>query len=124
MPADAEEVRELRTAARVGARDRPSPASGGPHEHNTVRDPRAARRFCQAIGGNAHLAPRAAEVDQNLLFPHQAIEHLARAGFLGLCVPSAYGGTGADALAFVLTIEELAKACASTAFALVAHAAA
>ncbi len=72
----------------------------------------------------AHLAPRAAEVDQNLLFPHQAIEHLARAGFLGLCVPSAYGGTGADALAFVLTIEELAKACASTAFALVAHAAA
>lgn len=72
----------------------------------------------------AHLAPRAAEVDQNLLFPHQAIEHLARAGFLGLCVPVAYGGAGADALAFVLALEELAKACASTAFALVAHAAA
>lgn len=72
----------------------------------------------------AHLAPRAAETDHGLLFPQEAIGHLARAGFLGLCIPSAYGGAGADALAFVLTIEEFAKACASTAFALVAHAAA
>ena len=72
----------------------------------------------------AHLTPRAAETDQGLLFPQESIEHLARAGFLGLCVPVAYGGAGADALAFVLALEELAKACASTAFALVAHAAA
>lgn len=72
----------------------------------------------------AHLAPRAAEMDQGLLFPHEAIEHLGRAGFLGLCVPPGHRGAGADALAFVLAIEELAKACPSTAFALVAHAAA
>ena len=72
----------------------------------------------------AHLAPRAAEIDQGLLFPDESIEHLARAGFLGLCVPERYGGTGADTLAFVLATEELAKACASTAFSLVAHAAA
>jgi butyryl-CoA dehydrogenase len=72
----------------------------------------------------AHLTPRAAEIDRDLLFPHEAIEHLARAGFLGLCVPSQYGGAGTDTLAFVLAIEEFAKACASTAFALVAHAAA
>jgi len=72
----------------------------------------------------AHLAPRAAEVDQGLLVPDESIEHLGRAGFLGLCVPERYGGTGADTLAFVLATEELAKACASTAFSLVAHAAA
>lgn len=72
----------------------------------------------------AHLAPRAAEIDQSNLFSHEGIEHLARAGFLGLCVPPQYGGAWTDTLAFVLAIEELAKACASTAFSLVAHAAA
>lgn len=72
----------------------------------------------------AHLAPRAAETDLCNLFPQEAIGHLARAGFLGLCIPSTYGGAGADALTFVLAIEELAKACASTAFALVVHSAA
>ncbi len=71
-----------------------------------------------------YLAPRAAEIDQSLLFPHAAMGHLAQAGFLGLCVPSRYGGAGADGLAFVLAIEELAKTCASTALALVVHAAA
>ncbi|MBI4537451.1 MAG: acyl-CoA dehydrogenase family protein [candidate division NC10 bacterium] len=72
----------------------------------------------------AHLAPRAAEIDQGILFPQEAIGHLAQAGFLGLCVPSRYGGVGAGTFAFVLATEELAKACASTGFALVTHAAA
>ncbi len=72
----------------------------------------------------SHVAPRTSEIDQDSLFPHEAIGHLAHAGFLGLCVPSEFGGTGGDALAFVLAIEELAKVCASTALALVAHAAA
>lgn len=71
-----------------------------------------------------HLAPQAAEIDQRLLFPEEAIAHLAQAGFLGLFVPPRYGGAGADALSFVLAIEEIAKACASTAFSIVAHAAA
>ena len=34
---------------------------------------------------------------------------------LGMMVPEEYGGAGADALSFILALEELARVCASTA---------
>ena len=39
---------------------------------------------------------------------------LGRAGYLGINVPEEYGGAGADALATVLVIEEVARACVSS----------
>jgi isovaleryl-CoA dehydrogenase len=40
------------------------------------------------------IAPQAADVDAASHFPHAAMDALAQAGFLGLTVPSEYGGMG------------------------------
>jgi acyl-CoA dehydrogenase len=59
--------------------------------------------------------PRAAEVDRDHRFPHEAVLAAREAGLMGLLVPREYGGAGMDALGFAICIEELARACASTA---------
>lgn len=61
------------------------------------------------------IAPKAAEIDRQQRFPRQAIESLAKAGMLGVTVPTSWGGMGLDTMACTLMIEELASACASTA---------
>jgi alkylation response protein AidB-like acyl-CoA dehydrogenase len=46
---------------------------------------------------------------------------MAEMGLLGLVIPEAYGGSGADYLSYCLVIEQLARVCASTALGLAAH---
>ena len=59
--------------------------------------------------------PLAAEIDRDHRFPQEAIEAATESGLMGVLIPREYGGAGLDALAFVICIEELAQACASTA---------
>ena len=63
---------------------------------------------------NEHIAPRAAEYDRTREFPWENIKKLAELGLMGVTVPEEYGGSGMDSLAYVLVIEELSRACAST----------
>lgn len=70
------------------------------------------------------LAPKAAEIDNTGAFPWEGVKKLAEADLLGLAVPSEFGGVDVDTLSFVLVIEEIAKACASTGLIAVSHAAA
>ena len=67
------------------------------------------------------LAPRAVEVDRERAFPADGLQQLARAGLLGMTVPEAMGGGGADALSFVLAVEGIAQGCASTALLFLTH---
>ena len=67
------------------------------------------------------LAPRAAGVDREQIFPRYGLQKLAEAGFLGITVPEALGGGGSDTLSFVLFSEAIAQACASTALVSVTH---
>ncbi|MDQ3029699.1 MAG: acyl-CoA dehydrogenase family protein, partial [Actinomycetota bacterium] len=60
------------------------------------------------------IAPRAAEIDEKAEFPWDVKEVLASNGLLGLHVPEAYGGAGADTLTFALLVEEVARVCASS----------
>jgi alkylation response protein AidB-like acyl-CoA dehydrogenase len=60
------------------------------------------------------IAPRAAEVDRTAEFPWDVYEALVKADFHAVHIPVAYGGAGGDALAAVLVIEEVARACASS----------
>ena len=76
-------------------------------QHATFRD--AVRELAQGI-----VRPLAAEVDRDHRFPDEAIKAAAAAGLLGVLIPREYGGAGLDVMAFVLCIEELAQACAST----------
>ena len=39
---------------------------------------------------------------------------LAEMGFLGMMVPEEYGGSGLDTVSYVLAMEEVSRACAST----------
>jgi alkylation response protein AidB-like acyl-CoA dehydrogenase len=61
------------------------------------------------------IAPGVAEREKKEIFPREILDHLAEMGLLGMMVPEAYGGAGADALAYVLAVEELSRVCASTA---------
>jgi acyl-CoA dehydrogenase len=58
---------------------------------------------------------QAARVDREHRFPRESVRAAAELGLLGVLVPPEYGGAGLDHLAFVICIEELARACASTA---------
>jgi alkylation response protein AidB-like acyl-CoA dehydrogenase len=60
------------------------------------------------------IAVHAAEVDETESFPHDAYQALVAGDFHAPHLPEEYGGVGADALATVIVIEEVARACASS----------
>jgi alkylation response protein AidB-like acyl-CoA dehydrogenase len=60
------------------------------------------------------IAPRAADIDRSGEFPQDVYEALVKADMHAVHVPVEYGGAGGDALAAVIVIEEVARACASS----------
>ena len=71
---------------------------------------RAARDFATRI-----IAPRATEIDATEAFPRDILRGLADLGLMAINVPSDLGGAEAGAIAYALAIQEIARACASTA---------
>ncbi len=61
------------------------------------------------------VAPRAAEIDANAEYPWDLRKLFAEQDLLGLPFPTEYGGTGTGTLMLNVAIEEIARACASTA---------
>ncbi len=57
--------------------------------------------------------PIAAQLDAEARFPHETVKRMGELGLMGIAVPETYGGSGADTVACVLALEEIAKACAS-----------
>jgi len=68
----------------------------------------AARDFAQA-----ELKPGVIERDEHQKFPAEQIKKLGELGFLGMMVSPQYGGSGMDAISYVLVMEELSKIDAS-----------
>ncbi|GLZ12101.1 acyl-CoA dehydrogenase [Actinomadura sp. NBRC 104425] len=62
----------------------------------------------------AKIAPFAAQVDEESRFPQEALDALVQNDLHAVHIPEAYGGAGADALATVIVIEEVARVCASS----------
>jgi alkylation response protein AidB-like acyl-CoA dehydrogenase len=60
------------------------------------------------------IAPFAKAVDEESRFPQEAFEALQSADLAAAHVDSKYGGQGADALATVIIIEEVARVCGSS----------
>jgi butyryl-CoA dehydrogenase len=62
----------------------------------------------------AEVAPRAAEIDRAHRHPVELVHKMAELGLMGIAIPEAYGGAGIDTVAYVLALEEISRACAST----------
>ena len=52
------------------------------------------------------------EVEDTKVFPQEILKKMAQAGFFGIKVPVKYGGQGSDHLAYVVTVEEIARVSA------------
>ena len=78
-----------------------------PSEYNDLRD------SVRALAEN-EIAPHAAAVDEDHRYPQEAADALLKAGLSAAHVPTEFGGEGADALATVLIIEEVARVCGSS----------
>jgi len=76
-------------------------------EHREIR--KVVREIAEA-----KIAPHAAAVDEEARFPVEAAQALLETDFHAPHVPEQYGGAGADALATVLVIEEIARVCVSS----------
>ncbi|MGE3800976.1 MAG: acyl-CoA dehydrogenase [Candidatus Kapaibacterium sp.] len=74
--------------------------------HQMIRD--TARDFAQN-----EVAPTAIERDISGEFPHEAVKKLGELGFLGMMVSPEWGGSGLDAVSYVIAMEEISKVDAS-----------
>jgi alkylation response protein AidB-like acyl-CoA dehydrogenase len=68
----------------------------------------AARDFAQN-----ELKPGVIERDEHQKFPAEQVKMMGELGFLGMMVSPEYGGSGMDAISYVLVMEELSKVDAS-----------
>lgn len=75
-------------------------------EQQYVRD--VARKFA-----DERLFPHAGEFDKKAQLDRGVIKEMAQLGLMGVKVPEKYGGAGLDNLAYAISIEELARGCAS-----------
>lgn len=83
-------------------------------EQRAMRD--LVRKFAKE-----EVTPRAAEIDETDVFPRQLVEQMGELGLMGLPIPEAYGGVGADFLSYILAIEEISYACAALGVILAVH---
>ena len=60
------------------------------------------------------VAPIAAALDREERFPAEVVRRLGELGFMGMNVAPEFGGAGLDTVSYVLAMEEISRACAST----------
>ncbi len=76
-------------------------------QHKMIRD--AARDFARA-----EVAPGASARDAEGKYPAEVVKKMGELGFMGVFVPEKWGGAGMDVFAYILALEEISVACAST----------
>ena len=81
---------------------------------DALRD--AVRDFAQS-----EIAPRAAAIDKNDLFPADLWQKMGAIGVLGITVSEQYGGAGMGYLAHMVAMEEISRASASVGLSYGAH---
>ena len=65
--------------------------------------------------------PYAIDTDENEAFPEEIVKKMQKFGFMGIPIPKEYGGQGCDPLTYIMCVEEMAKACGTTAVVLSGH---
>jgi alkylation response protein AidB-like acyl-CoA dehydrogenase len=80
----------------------------------------ALRRLVRDFAEN-EVAPLAMQIDKEHRVPHETMRKLGEIGLLGVCFPQEYGGMGAGEIGYCILMEELGRACTSTATNVGAH---
>ena len=88
--------------------------------HELSDDQRAIRDLAKQFA-DERIAPHAAGWDREHHFPRELFREMGELGLMGVCVPEAYGGAGADYLSYVLVMEELSRADAGVGVTLAVH---
>ncbi|MBP1744838.1 MAG: acyl-CoA dehydrogenase [Firmicutes bacterium] len=85
-----------------------------------TKEQELARQMLQEFVKN-EVEPLAAEVDATEMFPMETVRQMADYGMMGMGFPKELGGSGTDYLTYIMAVEELGKACATTSVVLSAH---
>ncbi|MGB1699391.1 MAG: acyl-CoA dehydrogenase family protein, partial [Nannocystaceae bacterium] len=76
-------------------------------EHEAVRT--TAREFAAR-----RVKPIAAQIDKEARYPKELVDEMAELGLLGMEVEEAWDGSEFDTISYVIAMEEISAACAST----------
>src|SRR5262245_27124697 len=82
-------------------------------DFHLTRDQELLREAVHAFAEGV-LKPRAAALDRSREFPLENYGRCADMGLCGMMIPETYGGAGFDGVSYVIAIEEVSRACAST----------
>jgi butyryl-CoA dehydrogenase len=83
-------------------------------KHKLIRD--SVRHFAET-----ELAPIAAEIDRNAVFPLGAIEKMKKLNYFGLQVPKEFGGADLDSISAAIVVEEISRVCAAVGLCVTVH---
>jgi butyryl-CoA dehydrogenase len=83
-------------------------------DQRQLRD--AVRDFC-----DNEIAPLAAKRDEEHRFEEGLVAKLGTMGLFGSYIPTQYGGSGLDVVSYIITVEELSRACGATGILVSAH---
>jgi alkylation response protein AidB-like acyl-CoA dehydrogenase len=98
-------------------RYQPSHICGNPNKLSPLQRELIAR--VSALG--PRWAARAERYDREASFPFENYDDLRAAGLLGICVPTAHGGLGADFATYVMVAAEIGRWCGATALSFNMH---
>lgn len=83
-------------------------------KHKLIRS--QARAFAET-----ELAPIAAEIDRQRIFPRDVIARMRGLNYFGLQVPKEYGGAALDSISAAIVVEELSRVCAAVGLCVTVH---
>jgi alkylation response protein AidB-like acyl-CoA dehydrogenase len=83
-------------------------------KHKLIRD--SVRHFAET-----ELAPIAAEIDRNAVFPVEVIDKMKKLNYFGLQVPKEFGGAALDSVSAAIVVEEISRVCAAVGLCVTVH---
>ena len=85
-----------------------------------TREQELVRQMVREFAVN-EVKPIAAEIDETERFPMENVKKMAELGMMGIPFPKELGGAGGDVQSYIITVEELSKACATHGVIVSAH---
>jgi alkylation response protein AidB-like acyl-CoA dehydrogenase len=71
--------------------------------------------------GDQHIRPKLMEWDEDQIFPVELFKKLGELGFMGVLIPTEYGGSGLGYFEYVTVVSEIARICGSIGLSVAAH---